>query len=318
MDQGNYPLVSVIVITYNSSEFVLETLESIREQTYQNIELIISDDCSTDNTVDLCKRWIFYNRERFFRVELVEVETNTGIPANCNRGLYRAKGEWIKIIAGDDKLLKTAFSDIINFASDYKNIEVVDSIVDIYNSDFSKKVGEFNFGKTDFHRKSIASYEQRKLFADSLFGVRIISTLGVFIKRELIIEIGGFEEKYRLLEDSPLWWKVLKANRKFYFIDKATTCYRRHEEAVSFNKKVNYKESIVSNFQLTVLNFIKDQLFRETTKINKINFVWILYSTKLVLLLGNKGMLAKLVHKVSLVLQPLRIFSNMRGLRTSN
>ncbi len=52
------PLVSIIVCTYNSSKYVLETLESAKEQTYQNVELIVSDDCSTDNTVELCRKWI--------------------------------------------------------------------------------------------------------------------------------------------------------------------------------------------------------------------------------------------------------------------
>ena len=51
------PLVSIVVITYNSAEYVLETLESAKAQTYQNIELIVSDDCSADNTVETCSRW---------------------------------------------------------------------------------------------------------------------------------------------------------------------------------------------------------------------------------------------------------------------
>lgn len=56
------PLVSVSVITYNSAKTVLETLESIKAQTYQNLELIVSDDCSTDNTVELCRNWIEQNK----------------------------------------------------------------------------------------------------------------------------------------------------------------------------------------------------------------------------------------------------------------
>ena len=58
MEMNNQPLVSVPVITYNSAKFVLETLESIKAQTYQNIELVISDDCSTDNTVQICRDWV--------------------------------------------------------------------------------------------------------------------------------------------------------------------------------------------------------------------------------------------------------------------
>ena len=72
----NQPLVSVTVITYNSSKTVLETLDSIKAQTYQNLELIVSDDCSTDDTVELCRNWIEQNKERFVRTELLTVEKN--------------------------------------------------------------------------------------------------------------------------------------------------------------------------------------------------------------------------------------------------
>ena len=95
------PLVSIVVITYNSSKYVLETLESAKEQSYQNLELIISDDCSFDDTVAICRNWIAKNKERFVRIELLSVDKNTGIPANCNRGVKVAKGEWVKLIAGE-------------------------------------------------------------------------------------------------------------------------------------------------------------------------------------------------------------------------
>lgn len=68
------PLVSVSIITYNSSSTILETLDSIYSQSYQNIELIVSDDCSTDNTVEICKKWIDEHKDRFVRVELLTVE----------------------------------------------------------------------------------------------------------------------------------------------------------------------------------------------------------------------------------------------------
>ena len=64
MTKNNNPLVSIIVITYNSAKFVLETLESAKAQTYQNIELIISDDGSTDNTVQICREWLKNNEEQ--------------------------------------------------------------------------------------------------------------------------------------------------------------------------------------------------------------------------------------------------------------
>ena len=59
------PVVTVSVSTYNSSKYVVETLESIKAQTWKNIILQISDDCSTDNTIELCRNWIEQNKERF-------------------------------------------------------------------------------------------------------------------------------------------------------------------------------------------------------------------------------------------------------------
>ena len=109
------PLVSVIVITYNSAEFVLQTLESINNQKYKNLELIISDDSSTDNTIEICENWVSLNSKFFTNCEIVNFMINTGIPANCSRGVAAANGKWIKLIAGDDLLMPNCISDNINF-----------------------------------------------------------------------------------------------------------------------------------------------------------------------------------------------------------
>ena len=109
------PLVSVVVITYNSAKTVLKTLDSIAAQTYKNIELIISDDCSKDETVKVCKDWLKENSEIFVRTEIVTVEKNTGVSINLRRGIAVSKGDWIKGIAGDDLLVKEAIYDFVSF-----------------------------------------------------------------------------------------------------------------------------------------------------------------------------------------------------------
>ena len=106
-------LVSVAVVTYNSSKTVVETLDSIANQTYPDLELIVSVDCSTDNTVEICREWIEAHKERFVRTELLTVEKNTGVSANMNRGADACQGEWVKDIAGDDVLLPECI-DIYN------------------------------------------------------------------------------------------------------------------------------------------------------------------------------------------------------------
>ena len=65
----NNPLVSIIVVTYNSSLYVRETLESAKRQSYRNLELIVTDDASKDDTVKICREWIENNKNRFVRFE---------------------------------------------------------------------------------------------------------------------------------------------------------------------------------------------------------------------------------------------------------
>jgi len=110
------PLVSIIVITYNSAKYVLETLESAKVQTYLNIEVIVSDDCSMDDTVSVCSKWLEDNKGRFARTQVLTNEENTGIAENCNRGIKAGKGNWIKLIAGDDLLLPNCLCDFIEVA----------------------------------------------------------------------------------------------------------------------------------------------------------------------------------------------------------
>ena len=87
------PLVSVIVITYNSSNTVIETLDSIAAQTYKDIELIISDDCSKDDTVKRIKLWIEEHKDFFVNCRIITTEENTGTVKNLNRGVKASKGE---------------------------------------------------------------------------------------------------------------------------------------------------------------------------------------------------------------------------------
>lgn len=134
------PLVSVPVITYNSSEYIIEGLESIKAQTYKNIELIISDDCSTDNTVELCREWLAKNKDRFVRTSLVTSEKNTGTAGNCNRAISYCHGEWIKMLAGDDLLLPDCIEKNIEYITKMPDAEVVFSNVQVFKIKNEEKV----------------------------------------------------------------------------------------------------------------------------------------------------------------------------------
>ena len=113
--KNNNPLVTVAIVTYNSAKYIEDALESVKNQTYKNIELIISDDASEDNTVEICRNWISKHKANFYAVKIITVEKNTGIPANFNRALNSASGEWIKFVAGDDIIYPDCIKDNIEF-----------------------------------------------------------------------------------------------------------------------------------------------------------------------------------------------------------
>lgn len=231
----NYPLVSIIVITYNSSEFVLETLESIKKQTYQNIELIISDDCSIDETIRICNEWIVLNKNRFIRTELLTIENNTGIPANFNRGLKVAKGEWIKFIAGDDMLNSNCIGININYIKTNSTIKVVQSECEIYDSYFLKEkyIGKTNRKNSSFFRVDITPKDQYNLL---LKGNRI-SAPSIFFAKSLLELINGFDERLKLLEDWPMWIRITERGYKIHFLNEITVKYRNSVNSVTRSGK---------------------------------------------------------------------------------
>lgn len=234
---SNNPLVSIVVITYNSSKYVLETLESAKNQTYQNIELIVTDDCSKDDTVAVCRRWLEKNEGRFVRTKLIASSVNTGIPANCNRGYKEAKGEWIKGIAGDDALYNEAIECYISFIRDNPNCELCHSNMDFYSRTLKKE--NFQFTHSKFPRSFISrSPSSQKQFKDLMFSA-VIAAPTVLIRKELYEKVGGFPLTIRNCEDWPMWLTVTHLNHSFFYIDKSLVKYRCYSESVSGQKAVD-------------------------------------------------------------------------------
>lgn len=95
----NFGLVSIITPSYNSSSFIAETIESILSQTYLNWELLITDDCSTDRSVEIIERYI----QRDSRIKLFRLEKNCGAGVCRNRSISEAKGRFIAFCDSDDR-----------------------------------------------------------------------------------------------------------------------------------------------------------------------------------------------------------------------
>lgn len=238
------PLVSIIVITYNSSKFVLETLESAKAQTYQNIELIVSDDCSTDNTVGICREWLENNETRFVRTELITVEKNTGIPANCNRGVKAAKGEWVKFIAGDDELTTNCLERYISFVRENPEVSVLFSNVSRYIGNFEPKnqLELFNTRDLRISSPSISASDQFEI----LLRTNKVWAGSLFFSKTVFQAVGYFDESLRLWEDRPMLLKITKHKIKIHYVDFISSKYRISEQSV----QRQYKEKLITPFYL--------------------------------------------------------------------
>lgn len=237
-------LVSIIVITYNSSRYVLETLESAKAQTYHNIELIVSDDCSADNTVEICREWMEENKERFVRTDLITVEKNTGIAPNCNRGVRAAQGVWVKLIAGDDALESEIIQKFIEHILINPWIRCIYSNVREYNDKF---IDNCLLPTRDLKSLPI---NQPNITAESQFNILLRSNTiwasTLMFNRNTILDIGGFNEKYPFFEDRPILIALTKSGLKIYYIDIWGAKYRRHNFSVQTNKS---KEIFLSRFR---------------------------------------------------------------------
>ena len=214
------PLISVGVISYNSSEFIIDLLESIKAQTYKNIELIVADDKSSDNTVAICKDWISHNKDRFVRTEVIVPEHNTGTAGNYNRALFASKGEWIKFIDADDIMLPNCIEDNVDYISRTPEAKVVFSDI-LYFSDAKK-----------MSRRHFVSEKEKKVFDLDAHGQLMVllrknhmPASSMFMQTKLLKE-NPYQEEYKLLEDAPKWIDLTRKGYRFYYFDKVTTGYR--------------------------------------------------------------------------------------------
>lgn len=223
------PLVSVVVITYRSAHYVRKTLDSVLNQDYDNLELIISDDCSPDNTMEIVSNWIQDNQVKInlrnLKLKVVTTDQNGGICHNYNNGLKYAHGKWIKYIAGDDILEPDCISTFVNYASQCNDKLFICGTKPF--TDSGRKLPQRLLPSEWF---SGDCKSQEKLIVKK---GTIIEGPTLFIDREVLESLGGFEEKYPFIEDYPLCMKFLKNGYRINLVPHHLIRYREYPESVS-------------------------------------------------------------------------------------
>lgn len=245
----NNKLVTVCVITYNSSITIVETLESIRDQSYPYIELIISDDCSTDNTRLICQQWIRENESRFVCCKLLSTSTNKGISGNINNAICHVSSQWVKLIAGDDILIQDCLEYYMNAIQQYPSINVFLSKVQSFTTEkngvkkmnpvpqCSEKITRFN---------GLESQEQCRFLLDE--GGDMFSAPTLFVNSEVLRKY-PYDELYSYMEDYPQWVRLTDAGYKMMLFDYVTVLYRK-ATSISQNKNAYYSKRLLETKNL--------------------------------------------------------------------
>lgn len=257
------PLISIITPTYNHENFIGDCIDSILAQDYQNWELIIIDDGSTDSTEKVISG---YKDERIMYIK----QKNKGIwnlYKNYNKALNLSKGELVAILEGDDfwppyKLSKqlTAFKDP----------EVVLSWGNAYITNKSGDVIEIH-QRNVF--KSNESIEGNLILKKILFA-NFIPACTVLCRKDALIKIGGFKqpENYPTV-DRPTWMQ-LSEEGKFYYLNEILGYWRRYGNQITAKKKVEMitaSGTHSSDFLSRLSQSKKDKIGIKIEDINKKN-----------------------------------------------
>ena len=243
--EKSQPLVTVITPLFNAQDFIGETIESVLDQTYQNWEMIIVDDCSTDNSRDIVKKY----EAKESRIKLIELEKNFGGPARPrNVGLDISKGDYLAFLDADDVWLKNKLQVQIN--------EMLVNNLDFTSTDI--KFIDDNSIDTIINKHKIVIFFKkikRKATLSDVIKGNFISTSSAIVSKNFISK---FDENKDFIgvEDMYLWMKILnEKNVRYKYIRDKLIKYRVSSASLS-ERGVNQKQAIKAN--LCILKFILD------------------------------------------------------------
>jgi glycosyltransferase involved in cell wall biosynthesis len=265
-------LVSVLLPVFNASKFLHKAIESILCQTYTNIELIIINDGSTDNSIEIIKS---FNDNR---IKLINNSTNLGLIKTLNLGLVNCKGQYIARMDADDISLKNRIECQVEYLQKNKNINIC-------GTGFILLDEQDNFIKNIIHPTK---------HNDIKFGMiyhSVINHPSVMFNRNVYDENkeNFYNSSFKHIEDYELWTRLVK-KYNFSNLKQIHFCYRLHNNQVSsLNQLLQDEKTNLIRFKyiITLFPTLKDEninmvlsFFNRDFLINGFGFKKLLYFVK--------------------------------------
>ena len=182
-------LISVIIPTYNRASTIVRAVESVLNQTYSNIELIVVDDGSTDETNQLLSPYILNRSVTYHKFE------NSGVAGARNIGAALARGNWLAFLDSDDEWLLNKLTEQMDFLSTHSKLQIV------YTDEIWIRNG-VQVNKKNHHQKMGGM-----IFGECLKQC-LIAPSSVLLSKKLFDEMSGFDDNYVVCEDYDLWLRI--------------------------------------------------------------------------------------------------------------
>lgn len=247
-------MISIIMPAYNAQRTLHQAVDSALCQTYQNIELLIIDDFSSDSTGQIAEEYIKQDR----RVRLLKNNKNLGVAASRNRGVAAARGEWVAFLDSDDAWAADKLEKQLSCAA-ARHGEFIFTGSAFMDADGNRKVGLL-------HVPAQVTYKE-------LLKQNVISCSSVMIKKSLVCKYkmaGDF-----LHEDFAVWLQILRDGKTAFGVDEPLLIYRLSAGSKSGNKwkaaKMTYR--VYRHIGLNVFSAVyywMHYLFRSVRKYSKL------------------------------------------------
>ena len=251
----NQPLVSVVIPCYNHESFVQKSIQSVIDQTYENIELIIIDDGSNDNSVKKIQEMVSFCEKRFVSFKFI-YRVNIGVSRTLNEGLAWCKGDFISLLASDDFYHNDKILIQMDHFIKNKNTMFVVShayVVDDANEILNKQTGAYNFNLNHL------------ITFDDIFTFKTHLPITGLYKTELIKDIvNGFDSDVTA-EDYDIYLKIAQHTQIDIISEKLY--YYRSPEALGSKRKRPAMRLDVSESHLKTINKYKNhKLYKKALK----------------------------------------------------
>jgi glycosyltransferase involved in cell wall biosynthesis len=210
------PKVSVIIKAFNHEDYVAEAIESILNQTFQDFEIVVTDDGSTDATADIIRSF------KDPRINLEISKYNQGISLAMNATLNRARGEFVAILNSDDIALPDRLERQVNFLDINPEVTSLFSIA-ITVDDDGVQTGSSNIFHTALE---LTDYSSSTWLRHFFFKGNCLCAPTAMIRRSAIIDCGGYDPRLGGLNDFDYWIRMLVRGYTFHVLPEPVTLFR--------------------------------------------------------------------------------------------